>query len=304
MDLFTRKAGIPAALLAVFLTAPLTCLAQQDERSWSLGVALGHGERDNPLISGESIDINAVIDFSWYGERFFFDNGDLGFTLKEENVWSVNLVSTFNNERTYYNYLSGKTFGLDTILERSFGADFIHGLNDPRDPEVGDHVPPNLTAEETSAFVNLNTELPDRDYAFNGGLEFLYISPWGDLQAQALTDMSSTHNGQEAWLSWSKPWYTRNSQLTLTLGLEWKSHDLVGYYYGVTPDESFPGREEYDGGSGVNRFVRLAGRHRLSDSWSLVGMVEREFLSSAIAGSPIVDRDNVDTFFVGLFYNF
>ena len=33
-------------------------------------------------------------------------------------------------------------------------------------------------------------------------------------------------------------------------------------------------------------------------------MVEREFLSSAISNSPIVDDDTTDTFFAGLLYQF
>jgi outer membrane protein len=152
--------------------------------------------------------------------------------------------------------------------------------------------------------LNQNTELPDRDFALNGGVEFLYISPWGDIQAQLLSDLSSTHDGQEAWLSWSRPWYTRNNEFTLTLGLEWKSSKLVSYYYGVREDEAFSGREFYEGGAGTNSFVRFAARHAFSPNWHLVGMVEREYLSGAISDSPIVDDSKVDTFFAGLFYQF
>jgi outer membrane protein len=86
--------------------------------------------------------------------------------------------------------------------------------------------------------------------------------------------------------------------------VEWKSQNLVGYYYGVRPDEAFPGREIYEGGAGSNSFVRLAGRYNLARHWTLVGMVEREFLSSTIKASPIVTGSAVDTFFTGLFYQF
>jgi outer membrane protein len=285
--------------------------AQDDERSWSLGLALGQGERDNPLISSESIDINAVIDFSWYGERFFFDNGDFGYALGGANTWSLNLIATFNNERNYYNYLTGRSFGLDSVLDNRFGlagnGPAEPGSEDPRDPGLAapeQAGSAGLTGLETPEFLNSNTELPDRDFALNSGVEFLYISPFGDVQAQLLTDVSKTHEGQEAWLSWSRPWYTRSSELNLTLGAEWKSHNLIGYYYGVLPEEAFAGRPEYDGASGTNTFIRLAARHKLGRHWNLVGMIEREFLSSAISNSPIVDQDSVDTFFAGLYYQF
>lgn len=302
------------ALVAAFGSGVAS--AQDAERSWNLAIALGHGERSNPLINGDTIDIEAVIDFSWYGERFFFDNGDFGFMLHEAKNYSFNLVATFNNERNFYHYLTGRTFGLDSI-ESGRLASFVDSMPSPpeggldmpgittsRDPEKDFLEAMGLPADTSTDFVNMNAELADRDFALNGGIEFLYISPWGDVQAQLLTDVSSTHDGQEAWLSWSHPWYTHSNEFTLTFGAEWKSSDLVSYYYGVRPDEAFPGRFAYTGGSGTNGFIRFAARHAFSERWHLVGMIEREFLSSAISNSPIVDETQVDTFFAGLYFNF
>ena len=49
--------------------------------SWRFGVALGYGERTNPLIQSDDIPIVVDLDIAWFGERWFFDNGDLGFSL-------------------------------------------------------------------------------------------------------------------------------------------------------------------------------------------------------------------------------
>jgi outer membrane protein len=119
-----------------------------------------------------------------------------------------------------------------------------------------------------------------------------------------LTDVSAVHHGQEAWLSWSYPWFTHNGQFNLTLGAEWKSGNLATYYYGVTPEESFTGRPAYATGSGTNTFIRFSARHALTGHWYLAGVVEREFLSAAISNSPIVDSSHVDTWFMGLYYSF
>jgi outer membrane protein len=301
-----------ASLMMLCTALPGFALAQdrEGERNWNLGIALGQGQRENPLLSGDDIDIHYVIDFSWYGERFFFDNGDLGYLLLAESNYSLSAIATYNNERNYYNYLDGQEFGLRNLISTGLGGN-KGGLGTSLAPEGnGTDSGKNNTVEVApgysvdSTYLNENTELADRKFAVNGGLEFLYISPYGDVQAQVLTDISSTHDGQEAWLSWSKPWFTRNSEVSLTLGVEWKSQNLVGYYYGVRPEEAFPGRDIYEGGSGSNSFVRLAGRYSLTDHWTLVGMVEREFLSSAIKASPIVTSSAVDTFFTGLFYQF
>ncbi len=316
----TTRPGIRATMLCAGLCCAGAASAQEDERSWNLAFALGYGERSNPLVSGESIDINTVVDFSWYGERFFFDNGDLGFMLLEHRNYSFNVVATVNNERNFYNYLTGSSFGLKSLTEisKGFGAaggTTIAGEQPPRTDFVGPATDSVDTEQDfltsigaprgaDTGFVNVNTELPDRDSAVNSGIEFLHISRWGDIQAQVLSDVSGKHHGQEAWLSWSRPWYTLNNEFTLTLGAEWKSGNLVSYYYGVRPDESFPGRETYDAGSGTNTFVRFAARHAFSPHWHAVAMVEREFLSRAISNSPIVDDDTTDTFFAGLLYQF
>jgi MipA family protein len=286
--------------------------AQDGERNWDLGLAVGAGERSNPLINGEDIDINAVVDFTWTGKKFFFDNGDFGYTFRERQSYSLSVVATFNNERNYYNYLTGQKLGLDSIIRSDFtlySPKFKSSGEETSGPRIqlteeNKNTNPTLPDEFTTDFLNRNTALPDRDFAVNSGFEFLYISPLGDIQAQVLSDVSSTHNGQEAWLSWSHPWYTAQSELNLTFGFEWKSANLVNYYYGVRPEESFPGRDAYAAGSGTNSFIRLAARHSFSAHWNLVAMVEREFLSSAIYQSSIVSDHAVDTFFTGLFYQF
>jgi outer membrane protein len=295
-------------LLATSLLVPSAL--GQDERSWHLGIALGQGSRENPLVNGEDIDINAVIDFSWYGEKFFFDNGDLGFTFREERNFSLSLIATVNNERNFYNYLTGRQLSLDSLLDNNLGfGSSITSAEPVIDPETGKivglkpdviQVPPDVDTTR----LNEDTELPDRDFALNSGIEFLYISPLGDVQAQVLTDVSSVHDGQEAWLSWSYPWFTHNGQFSLTLGAEWKSGDLITYYYGVRPEESFASRPAYETGSGTNTFIRFSARHALTEHWHLAGVVEREFLSSAIRNSPIVNTSHVDTWFLGLYYSF
>jgi outer membrane protein len=225
--------------------------AREEERSWHLGIALGQGSRENPLISGENIAINAVIDFSWYGDRFFFDNGDLGYTFLEKRNFSFSLIATVNNERNFYNYLTGRQLSLDSLLDNRFN--FGTSITDSTagttvtDPDTGkvDVLPdgPGITGLlPDPARQNQDVALPDRDFALNSGMEFLYVSPMGDIQAQILTDVSALHDGQEAWLSWSYPWFTHNGQFNLTLGAEWKSGDLATYYFGVTPEESFNGR--------------------------------------------------------------
>ncbi|MDR0779289.1 MAG: MipA/OmpV family protein [Pseudomonadales bacterium] len=270
---------------------------QAPERNWHLGIALGLGQRDNPLISGDTIDINYAIDLSWYGKRFFFDNGDFGYTLFTDDTLSLNLLGSISNERSFYHFLTGKQLRLN---KESAGATPIVLPNADMAATLSATAP---TAKELDD-LNRDTALPTRRYAAYGGFELLHISPYGDVQAQVLSDISKVHNGQEVWLSWTKPWFFTQEQVSLTLGLQWQSAALLSYYYGVRPQESFSARPAYEASAGINRFVRVQARHSFNAHWQAVGMVEREYLSAAIRHSPIVNAAVIDSVFAGLYYQF
>src|SRR5687767_12719128 len=81
-----HKIFFPAALL-ISCCLHSFAFAQSSDRGWDLGIAVGAGERSNPLVNGEDIDINAVVDFTWTGRKFFFDNGDFGYTFAERQSY-------------------------------------------------------------------------------------------------------------------------------------------------------------------------------------------------------------------------
>ena len=87
--------------MAVVCAAPQLAHAQSaepaprplpEEKSWRLGVALGYGMRTNPLIQSDDIPVVVDLDIAWFGERWFFDNGDLGFELFDRPSFTTNLV--------------------------------------------------------------------------------------------------------------------------------------------------------------------------------------------------------------------
>lgn len=291
-------------MLCGFAALAACAQAQEDDSPWSLGVALGHGQRDNPFVGSDDIRQNLVLDIAWYGERWFFDNGDFGFTLSEQPRHSVNAVLTFDNERNYYSSLSNGSSGIDILNLRALAQE--QGFMGPSIIGGGKQDVESLSREELEALVfeDVDSELPERDFAASAGLEWLSVNPWGDVQVQWLQDVSGTHHGQSAWLGWSYPWLTQRSELNLSLGMEWKSRDLVNYYYGVRDSEALKGRPAYTPGSGTNAVLRLSYARQLSEHWRLVGVAEHERLSSAIRRSPVIDRGHVNTLFLGLYYQF
>src|SRR5262249_36076913 len=90
----------------------LACLARADsaarpappeppESHWRLGLALGYGERTNPLIQSEKIPVLVDLDVAWFGKRWFFDNGDVGFAVLDRPAFTLNAVARVNTDRAF-----------------------------------------------------------------------------------------------------------------------------------------------------------------------------------------------------------
>ena len=287
------------------------------ESPWELGVAAGYGMRSNPLVHSDDIPLYVVLDIAWFGERFFFDNGDLGLNIFETDKLSVNLIAHVNNERGVFEWLNNAQIGVQFLP----GAAGIAPPNseeslendNPETPTINDDLfddpildphsdsgsTPNPEIESTEV-----VKIPKRSFAVDGGLEIIYADVWGDLQFQALSDISLTHKGVELWASYAYSWNYGNWTLTPSIGFNWKSSNLLDYYYGVRNREANELRPAYQADSGFNRFARLSVSYHVSDHWGIIGVAEYETLSRSIRRSPIVNKDSIETLFIGIMYLF
>ncbi len=267
------------------------------ERPWTLGLAAGYGQRSNPLVNSDDIPLYVVFDIAWFGDWFFFDNGDFGFTLYETDKVSFNLVAHVNNERGVFEWFNNSQLGVQFFPETS---------PSPESPDADD-----LLSLENDSDTIPETEIvtepikpPNRKFAVDGGLEIMYADAWGDLQLQILSDISMTHKGMEIWASYGYTWEYGSWRLTPSIGFNWKSSHLLDYYYGVRDSEVLDNRPAYKASSGFNRFVRLSLSYRITDNWGIVGVAEYEALSRSVRRSPIVNKDSINTFFIGVMYRF
>ena len=123
------------------------------ESRWQLGVALGNGLRTNPLIQSDDFPIIVDIDIAWFGDHFFFDNGDLGLTVIDNKLVTASVVARFNSDRVFFGRTDTKFVTFDLAGQ------------------------PLATATQLS--------IPDRDYAVEMGIEILADGLWGQLQMTA-----------------------------------------------------------------------------------------------------------------------
>jgi len=147
-----------------------------------------------------------------------------------------------------------------------------------------------------------------RNTSLDAGGSIAYTNRLGTLSFTALTDISDTHEGDELVLSWEIPFTVgKNWLLSPSVGMSWKSDDLIDYYYGVTgvtSREARPGRPAYQGQSSADGFVGLGVFYNLSSHWTAIAQFNYETLSKRITDSPIVEDDNQWYGFLGVVYEF
>ncbi|HEX6996556.1 MAG TPA: MipA/OmpV family protein [Gammaproteobacteria bacterium] len=253
--------------------------AEEAESPWRIGVAFGRGERSNPLIQSDDIDILVDIDIAWFGERWFFDNGDVGRTLRDGERYTLNVIGRFNSDRVFFSKTDTEYVSLFSRngLVATDGA----GLAAPQPVEV-----------------------PDRDYAFEVGLELLSDGDWGFLQAAVHQDVSDKHGGYELYFNYGRSFRRQRWFLEPSVGVSFKSAELNDYYWGVQPHEASVALPEYEAGAGFNTEARLAARYQIDRHWAFHVAAEYERLSGEAAASPLVAERSVRSGFAGFSYRF
>jgi len=71
--------------------------------SWRVNVGMGVGMRSNPLHGGDDIPLVLLPEVSYYGERFFLENLEMGFTLFENDRHQFNALITPGYDQMYFN---------------------------------------------------------------------------------------------------------------------------------------------------------------------------------------------------------
>ena len=253
----------------LLLIAPALAFA---ESPWRLGAALGYGERSNPLAQSDDVPLVVDLDIAYFGERFFFDNGDLGLTFADNAAVTASVMARFNSDRVFF----GRT---DTkfVLFDAAGAPLSEAVE---------------------------LVIPDRDHAIEAGVEILSDGRWGFLQLSAFHDVSGTHDGFEIAANYGMGFRSGNWYIEPAITLAYKSENLNDYYWGVRPGESNDALLPYEAGAGINTRLRLRAAYYFTREWSFALSAEYERLNEEIAASPIVERDGVFGYFAGLAYRF
>ena len=168
---------------------------------------------------------------------------------------------------------------------------------------IGPTVRPRFDGYEASDSSALRG-MKDRNRTIDGGIELAWRTNWGLISTVFVTDLLGAHDGHEMELSYTARFPYAGFNIIPSVGLVWRSRNLVDYYYGVRPSEVGPGRLTYAPGEAVSPLARLAVRRKMSERWGLLLETQYEWLGNVISVSPIVESDSILSVLLGLTYSF
>jgi outer membrane protein len=277
--------------------APVVTQPPTRERSWRLGAAFGYGERTNPLIQSDDIPVFVDVDIAWFGKRWFFDNGDVGYTLLDRSSSTTSLVARVNDDRVFF----GKT-NTRYVNFAYAGNGLTTALPSPASGAGDSPGAPGMGSQDQTLSVEVNP--PDRDYAIEAGVESLIDGDWGSAELRAFHDVSGTHGGYELSAHYSRRWTTGRLSITPTLGFAYKSAQMNDYYWGVHAHEASGALPEYHAGAGVNLEGGVVANYYLTRHLRFAVSVNYERLADEIAASPLAEDDYVMAYFSGFAWTF
>jgi outer membrane protein len=268
-------------ILALWALASLAVAAAAPaERQWRLGVALGYGERTNPLIQSEKIPILVDLDIAWFGKRWFFDNGDVGFTMLDRPAFTMNVVARVNTDRAFFSKTNTRYINIQYLAS----GDFAPALSPTPEPQP--------------------FKPPRRDYAVELGFETLFDGEWGAATLRGFHDVSGTHDGFEIGADYDYRFVHGRFSLAPSVGVEYKSRALNDYYWGVHADEASANIVEYHVDAGFGWHAGLRINYYVTKHLRAALSVNYERLQDSVAESPLVEDSHVLGFFGGLAWSF
>ncbi|HLA73237.1 MAG TPA: MipA/OmpV family protein [Steroidobacteraceae bacterium] len=254
------------------------------EHSWRLGVALGYGSRTNPLIQSDDIPVLVDVDIAWFGKRWFFDNGDIGFTAVDNRFFTANLMARVNSDRAFFS----KTNTKYVTFARAGGGATLPAFD--------------VTGGPLTQPVPLKP--PKRDYAVEAGVEVLFGGEWGNATLRGFHDVSDKHEGYEVSADYAYRWTRGRLSVSPTVGVTYKNSKLSDYYWGVHPGEASNVLFEYHPDGGLGWEAGLHTNYYLTKNVRLALSANYERLQHDIAQSPLVDQDYVFGYFAGFGWQF
>ena len=269
-----------------------TCI---EKSSWQLGFAFGVGVKTNPLVDGDNIPLVILPDIAWYAEKAYFDNGELGYQWLSQPTFAFETFLQLDRESAFFSFLHPANILVSTENAAS------HSTNVSALPDLSVSPDENIQNNQRSLSID---DIVSRKWAINGGIRGHYFLSIGEWQLTLQQDISNIHQGQQVGLEYSHRWLWHDFRLGLRVGTDWKSADLIDYYYGVSQRDTSLSRFYFEGKSGWQTYMSINAQKPINENWSWLANIGYRRLPNSLLSSPLIDQNNIRNVFLGVAYRF
>ena len=147
-------------------------------------------------------------------------------------------------------------------------------------------------------------DMAELDHVLLGRFAVSHDAGWGRLDLSFAADISGTHDGYLAGLSYAYPLAIGRWQVEPGVGIEWHSAEINRYYYGVSAAEALPARHFYRPDAGLSYRFGVSASYAIAERHVLQVEASSEALSSEVTDSPIVERYSRRSIGVGYLFRF
>ncbi|NQZ83949.1 MAG: MipA/OmpV family protein [Colwellia sp.] len=283
-------------LLLLLLFSPF-CFARDCEQvsdscvavgEWNFSLAAGAGVYTNPLHGGNNIPLVLIPKISYYGEQVFFENNTFGYTLFDNEHIVISAITQLNHEKAFFTRWHPQNI-------------FIESVSSGMTTDI------SFSEENQKSEVNIQ-DVAKRRWAIDAGVQInWFVDQATDIQVQVLHDINNVYNGFNGQVQLSHMMGFKqlpDTAMSLSLGANINSKNLVDYYYGISRESDFSLGQTYQGKLSINPYFRLVLMHQISSLWSANLHLKRVFLDDNTIDSPLVKDNHIDTIFAGVTYDF
>jgi len=286
---------LPLLSLLFSLNTLAQCIQTNEQcapvNEWELSLTIGAGVLTNPLHGGSNIPLLVIPNISYYGEKVFFENNALGYSIYETDSFSLSAVSLINRENSFFNRWHPNNVFVPLT---------VNGIS-----ESSPHVDESTGQDTPLPEINLE-EVANRKWALDAGIQGnWFISEKSHLTMRILHDVNNTYNGFNGKIEFNHRFTSFNMpniKWKITTGVNWLSQQQVDYYYGISEKDNTEPSHFYQGKSALNPYIKIRSTYKLNNDWRLTFTARSEFLSRAISNSPLVKDKVIETIFLGVVY--
>ncbi|MCF6442835.1 MipA/OmpV family protein [Pseudoalteromonas luteoviolacea] len=146
--------------------------------------------------------------------------------------------------------------------------------------------------------------MEDRDMSFDFGFEAEIDTDFGEFGVKFTHDVSSTHEGYEASLSYGIPMRVKQGRIMPYVSANFTSEDLANYYYGVKRSEATTSRSFYEVDSATNMEIGISSDWFFGENHMIKADASYTAFDSTVKDSPLVDKSGTFQFLLGYVYVF